>query len=222
MRISRPDPVTASLKVIVQATELALVGEVPALVIEVTVGAVVSNTYVAPFRLVVVSVLPAGSLIPEALIRLRPIVEFEAPVPVTPVVATGTVQVACGAEPPFGVGVPTVGVPVTPAPFCATKFDAATPLTGSLKVTVKRSGFALLGLASVRVIELAWRCRVDRPGVRRRATRLATRHSRDLERVRALRQRAERHRAARRPRTGLRNPRPACTRKSRPSGCRCS
>ena len=62
-------------------------------------------------------VLPAASLIPLALFRLRPIVEFEAPVPLTPVVATGTVQVDCGAEPPFAVGVPTVGVPVIPAPW---------------------------------------------------------------------------------------------------------
>ncbi len=80
--------------------------------------------------------LPTASTTDPALVRFSPI--DPALVPFTPPMPTVTVQVALGTGPP-GTTLLIVGVPVSPLAG-RLKLPAATPVTGSEKVTVQASG----------------------------------------------------------------------------------
>src|SRR4051795_12109937 len=94
--------------------------------------------------------LPAASLIVPLLVSFRPI---EPALPaVVPVVDAVTVHVLDGAE-PKGVTVEIEGAEPPRPLVTSAKLLVARFLTGSLKVTVQRSGLAFVGFGSVRTTD---------------------------------------------------------------------
>ena len=73
--------------------------------------------------------------------------------PVVPVVATVTVQVAVGAVLEGVTELKVGAIPAVPDVTGGVKFAATTFLTGSLKVTVQCSEVAFVGFGSARLIE---------------------------------------------------------------------
>src|SRR5262249_50899850 len=132
---------------------LLTVALAPERVIELRVGAVVSNVYACPPRVAVESPFVATSVTPALFARSSSIEPLFAPV--VPVVETETAHVADGA-PPAGVPARILGA-VPPRPLVVRcRFDAVTPPTGSLTVSVQPSGPAFtVALAPERLIELS-------------------------------------------------------------------
>jgi hypothetical protein len=88
--------------------------------------------------------LPAPSVTPVDAVWFRP------RLPLPPPVLAVTVHVVVGAVPETDV---IVGEPVRPV-FASVKFDAVTPLTGSLNVTVHETLEAFVGDEPTRLIDV--------------------------------------------------------------------